>query len=75
MNTQNIPAGGEQGYFTILIISAGEVVGDAVPEMSIQIHSQLVDVFAGNDSTVRVVSYIYYNISNLFPSGRPGENE
>ena len=73
MNTQNISAGGEQGYFTI--ISAGEVVGDAVPELSIQIHSQLVDVFAGNDSTVRVVSYIYYNISNLFPSGRPGQNE
>ena len=42
------------------------------PQMSIQISSEL---FVHEDDVVRAVSYLYYNVENLFPSGLPGENE
>ena len=46
--------------------------------MSIQVPSELIEMFAdsdGNDGVVRAVSYLYYNVEGLFPSGLPGENE
>ena len=46
--------------------------------MSIQVPSELIEMFAdsdGNDGVVRTVSYLYYNVEGLFPSGPPGENE
>lgn len=75
MQTQNISPEGEEGYFTT--INSRDVIGDEFPVMSIQIHSHLVDMFAaGNDGgVVRVVSFLYYNIHGLFPSGRPGQNK
>lgn len=46
--------------------------------MTIQIPSQLIQ-FADNltdgDGMVRVVSFLYYNVENLFPSGKPGDIE
>ena len=45
------------------------------PQMSIQIPSELIEMFVHEDDVVRAVSYLYYNVENLFPSGLPGENE
>ena len=46
-------------------------------KMSIQIPSELLQ-FADNltdgDGIVRAVSFLYYNVENLFPSGKPGDN-
>ena len=46
--------------------------------MSIQVPSELVDMFAGEGSgnmegSVRAVSFIYFNAESFFPSGLPGE--
>ena len=49
-------------------------------KMSIQIPSEVLQLqFAdslmdSDDSTVRVVSFLYYDVDNLFPSGTPGDN-
>ena len=48
------------------------------PKMSIQVPSELIEMFAdsdGNYGVVRTVSYLYYNVEGLFPSGLPGDNE
>ncbi len=45
--------------------------------MTIEIPSevvQLTDDKNGGNGTVRVVSFLYYNVEDLFPSGRPGDN-
>jgi hypothetical protein len=73
VQTQNVSTEGEEGYFTT--ISSREIIEGVLPEMSIQTHSQLVDMFSDSSDEVRVVSYIYYNISELFPSGRRGQNK
>ena len=41
---------------------------------SIQIPVELVEAFADASGVVRTVSFLYYNISDLFPGGLPGEN-
>ena len=48
-----------------------------LPKMSIQIPSELIEMFVDRDDVVRprAVSYLYYNVEYLFPSGLPGENE
>ena len=50
-----------------------------VPHMSLQIPSELIRMFAyssgGDGGEVRVISALYYNVEDLFPSGRPGINE
>ena len=60
-------------------ISSEELLmNEEFPKMSIQIPSELSEMFAdsdGNDGVVRAVSYLYYNVEGLFPSGLPGENE
>ena len=45
------------------------------PMMSIEIPLELVLEFAtmNNGSSVRAVSFLYYGVENLFPSGYPGE--
>ena len=53
-------------------------MGEEFPKMSIQVPSELIEMFADsddNDGVVRTVSYLYYNVEGLFPSGLPGENE
>ena len=48
------------------------------PKMSIQVPSELIEIFAdsdGNDGVVRTVSYLYYNADGLFLNGLPGDNE
>ena len=49
---------------------------DDVPKMSIQIPSELVGLLADSNcddsGVVRVISALYYNVEDLFPSGRPG---
>lgn len=75
LRTQNVSTKGGGGYFTT--INSREVLGEVRPELSIQIHSQLVDMFAdGSDGgVVRVVSFLYYDVQRLFPRGRPGQNK
>ena len=62
----------------VTAISSEELVGKDFPMMSIQVPSELIEMFTdsdGNDGMVRTVSYLYYNVESLFPSGPPGENE
>ena len=49
-------------------------IADKVPKMSIQIPLELVEAFADASGEVRTVSFLYYNISGLFPGGFPGDN-
>ena len=54
------------------------LINEDFPKMSIQVPSELIEMFAdsdGNDGVVRTVSYLYYNVEGLFPSGLPGDNE
>ena len=49
---------------------------DTFPEMSLQIPAELIWIFSNASSAsggVRVISYLYYDVGNLFPSGKPGE--
>ena len=49
---------------------------DMFPEMSLQIPSELIRMFSNANSArgeVRVIAYLYYDVGNLFPSGKPGE--
>ena len=52
-----------------------ELHSQDLPYMSLQVPPEL---FAGSDSgdgeEVRVLSVLYYNVENVFPSGRPGTN-
>ena len=46
--------------------------------MSLQVPSELVEMFAGEGSgnmegSVRAVSFLYFNVESFFPSGLPGE--
>ena len=50
-----------------------DIVGD-IPKMSIQIPLELVEAFADASGEVRTVSFLYFNISGLFPGGFPGDN-
>ena len=66
------------GDFLTAISSEELLVDKEFPKMSIQVPSELIEIFAdsgGNDGVVRTVSYLYYNVEGLFPSGPPGENE
>ena len=45
-------------------------------EMSIQIPAELIQRFSNASSAsggVRVIAYLYYEVGNLFPSEKPGE--
>ena len=74
LRTQNISSEGDQDYVTT--ISAADYENE-FPEMSIQISPQLMNTFATGDDRgmIRVMSFLYHNVKDLFPSGRPGENE
>ena len=59
----------EEGNYLTTISSEG-VRNESFPEMSIQVPSELIEMFAdsdGNDGVVRAVSYLYYNVEGLFP--------
>ena len=46
------------------------------PEMSLQIPTELIQLFSNASSArdgIKVIAYLYYNVSHLFPSGKPGE--
>ena len=69
------PANGES---ETTISSKELLMSEEFPKMSIQVPSELIEMFGdsdGNDGVVRTVSYLYYNVETLFPSGLPGENE
>ena len=69
------PANGE---YETTISSEELLMSKDFPKMSIQVPSELIEMFAdsdGNDGVVRTVSYLYYNVEGLFPSGPPGDNE
>ena len=68
----------EDGQYLTTISSEGVCNEEVFPEMSIQVPLELIEMFAdsdGNDGVVRTVSYLYYNVEGLFPSGLPGDNE
>ena len=60
-------------------ISSEEISSaNGFPKMSIQVPSELTEIFANsdeNDGVVRAVSYLYYNVEGLFPSDLLEENE
>ena len=69
------PANGE---YKTTISSKELLMSEEFPKMSIQVPSELIEMFAdsdGNDGVVRAVSYLYYNVESLFPSGLPGDNK
>ena len=50
-----------------------ENLGNEFPKMSIEIPVELVREFETmNGDGVRAVSFLYYGVENLFPSGYPG---
>ena len=64
----------EDGQYLTTISSDGVRNEEAFPKISIQVPSELIEMFAdsdGNDGVVRAVSYLYYNVQGLFPK----ENE
>ena len=60
----------KRGYFTT--INSKELFGDSVPAMSIKIPLELFKKFM-KLGAINAVSYLYYNVEELFPSGFPGE--
>ena len=50
-----------------------------LPQMSLQVPPELIQEFAGSSDRgggeVRVISALYYDVEDVFPSGRPGINE
>ena len=65
----------EEGQYLTTITSEGIRNEEVFPRMTIQIPSEVLVDSDGNDGVVRAVSYLYYNVEGLFPSGLPGENE
>ena len=65
----------EMETFITTINSEEFITEETLPKMSIQIPSELIEMLVDRDDVVRAVSYLYYNVENLFPSGLPGENE
>ena len=53
-------------------ISSSKLVNDSVSQISIEVPLEL---FRNpkKQGMVNIVSYLYYNVEELFPSGRPGE--
>ena len=62
----------------ITTINSDDFINDA-PHMSIQIPSELVQIFTNgsgrSEGAVRIISSLYYDVEDLFPSERPGTNE
>ena len=50
-----------------------------LPLMILQVPPELIQAFAGSSGSdgggVRVISALYYNVEDVFPSGRPGINK
>ena len=65
----------EEGQYFTTISSDGVCNEEMFPRMSIQIPSEVLVDSDGTDGVVRAVSYLYYNVEGLFPSGLPGENQ
>ena len=58
-----------EGLKHITTIDSVDFVGDTRPQMSIQIPPELVQMFMGDRNMVRVVSYLYFDVEDFFPSG------
>ena len=71
--TELVNASTERQIMTINSEDFRNIAGK-VPKMSIQIPLELVEAFADASGVVRTVSFLYYNISGLFPGGFPGDN-
>lgn len=65
----------------ITAIDSRVLAGDNFPVMSIQVPSELVNELqmsgngTGDKVSVWAASFLFYNVSGLFPSGRTGENK
>ena len=69
-------SGDTEGYITT--VNSTTFTSD-LPHISIQIPPELIQLFAnssgGDGGEVRVISALFYNVEDLFPSGRPGSNK
>ena len=53
-------------------ISSSKLVDDSASQMSIEVPLELFRNLKKQEM-VNIVSYLYYNVEELFPSGLPGE--
>lgn len=68
-----MPEEHDEGKGYITAIRSEGLVSDAFPEMSIEIPVEMALEFADHNRTIREVSFFYYKVENLFPSGFPGQ--
>ena len=54
-------------------ISSSKLVDDSVSQMSIEVPLELFRNLKKQEMVNIIVSYLYYNVEELFPSGLPGE--
>ena len=64
----------EDSQYITTIDSESFTSAQAFPDMSIQVPSDLLQPFTNQDDAVRILSYIYNGVENLFSSGLPGTN-
>lgn len=71
--TQLVPAEGEE-YITT--INSRDFADDSIPKLLMEIPLGLVQAVLNsneaNSNIVRVVSFLFYNVEDIFPSGLPG---
>ena len=63
----------------VTTINSSQFTNNTFPEMSLGLPLEIIQRVSNKslreDGRVRAVSFLYYNVENLFPSGRPGETE
>ena len=63
----------------VTTINSSQFTNNTFPEMSLELPPEIIQHVSNKsgreDGRVRAVSFLYHNVENLFPSGRPGENE
>ncbi len=70
VQTQEVSQDTEQDYITAI---SSKNYAEGLPEMSIKIPSELIKETSsgeGGGGMVKVVSFLYYNVTGLFPSGK-----
>ena len=71
--TMILKVSGSESHIRTIHSSQQENLGNESPKMSIEIPVELVrEIATMNGDGVRAVSFLYYGVENLFPSGYPG---
>ena len=78
--TKLLPSGNGELFSTINSEDFVDAGRDDLSGMSIQVPSELVRMFAGEENgnmegSVRAASFLYFNVESFFPSGLPGEED